>query len=168
MIQWMLAIWYLIPLPFLKPAWTSGSSQFMYWWNLSWRILSITLLVCEMSANCVVVWVFFGIAFLRDWNENRPYETSRQSSSTILEAWGWCTGTTQRDGMEREEGGGFRWGTHVYLWWIYFDIWQNQYNSVKFKTKIKLKKKSWVQKNWCFSTVVLEKTPESPLDCKEI
>ena len=29
---------------------------------------------------------------------------------TILDAWGWCTGTTQRDGMGREEGGGFRMG----------------------------------------------------------
>ena len=29
-------------------------------------------------------------------------------------------------------------------------------------------KESWVPKNWCFWTVVLEKTPESPLDCKEI
>ena len=27
---------------------------------------------------------------------------------------------------------------------------------------------SWAQKNWCFWTVVLEKTFESPLDCKEI
>ena len=27
---------------------------------------------------------------------------------------------------------------------------------------------SWVQKNWCFWTVVLENTFESPLDCKEI
>ena len=27
---------------------------------------------------------------------------------------------------------------------------------------------SWAQKNWCFWTVVLEKTLESPLDCKEI
>ena len=27
---------------------------------------------------------------------------------------------------------------------------------------------SWVLKNWCFLTVVLEKTPESPLDFKEI
>ena len=27
---------------------------------------------------------------------------------------------------------------------------------------------SWNLKNWCFWTVVLEKTPESPLDCKEI
>ena len=26
----------------------------------------------------------------------------------ILDAWGWCTGTTQRDGMGREEGGGRR------------------------------------------------------------
>jgi len=39
---------------------------------------------------------------------------------TILDAWGWCTGTTQRDGMGREEGGGRReegsgWGTHVYM-----------------------------------------------------
>ena len=29
-------------------------------------------------------------------------------------------------------------------------------------------KESWVPKNWCFWTVVLEKILESPLDCKEI
>ena len=29
-------------------------------------------------------------------------------------------------------------------------------------------KESWAQKNWCFRTVVLEKTLESPLDSKEI
>ena len=29
-------------------------------------------------------------------------------------------------------------------------------------------KKAWVLKNWCFWTVVLEKTLENPLDCKEI
>ena len=29
-------------------------------------------------------------------------------------------------------------------------------------------KESWVQKNWCFWTVVLEKTLERPLNCKEI
>ena len=29
-------------------------------------------------------------------------------------------------------------------------------------------KESWVPKNWCFWTVVLEKTVESPLDCKAI
>ena len=50
MIQRMLAIWSVVPLPFLKPAWTSGSLRFTYCWSLAWRILSITLLVCEMSA----------------------------------------------------------------------------------------------------------------------
>ena len=29
-------------------------------------------------------------------------------------------------------------------------------------------KESWAPKNWCFWTVVLEKTLESPLDCKEV
>ena len=29
-------------------------------------------------------------------------------------------------------------------------------------------KENWALKNWCFWTVVLEKTFESPLDCKEI
>ena len=41
-------------------------------------------------------------------------------------------------GGRREEGSG--WGTHVYLWQIHFDIWQNQYNIVKLN-KIKFKKK---------------------------
>ena len=50
MIQQMLAIWSLVPLPFLKPAGTFESSRFMYCWSLAWRILSITLLACEMSA----------------------------------------------------------------------------------------------------------------------
>ena len=49
MSQRMLAIWSLVPLPFLKPAWTSGSSRFTYCWRLVWRILSITLRACEMS-----------------------------------------------------------------------------------------------------------------------
>ena len=43
--------------------------------------------------------------------------------------------------MRREEGSG--WGTHVYLWRIHFDIWQNQYKIVKLKNKIKLKKNSY-------------------------
>ena len=28
----------------------------------------------------------------------------------IMDAWGWCAGTTQRDGTGREEGRGFRMG----------------------------------------------------------
>jgi len=50
MIQQMLAIWSLVPLPFLNPIWTSGSSWFTCCWSLSWRIFSITLVACEMSA----------------------------------------------------------------------------------------------------------------------
>ena len=33
-----------------------------------------------------------------------------ESWTMILDAWGWCTGTTQRDDTGREEGGGFRMG----------------------------------------------------------
>ena len=62
-----------------------------------------------------------------------------QVRCTILDALGWCTGTTQRDGMGREGEEGSGSGTHVYLWRIHFDIWQNQYNIVKLN-KIKLKK----------------------------
>ena len=49
-------------------------------------------------------------------------------------------------GGRREEGSG--WGIHVYLWWIHFDIWQNQYNIVKLKNKIKLKKKKLADKDF--------------------
>ena len=152
MIQWMLAIRSLVPLPFRNPTWTSGSSGFMYCWSLVWRILNITLLALKWvqlcgslsilwhclslrlewkheltslaqyhddypetfqtdsipkaisktstehlevhgshtveaclgefwalrssmwdECNCVVVWAFFGIAFLLDWHENWPF-----------------------------------------------------------------------------------------------
>ena len=95
MIQQMLAIWSLVSLPFLNSTWTSESSKFMYYWNIAWRILSIILLACEMSA---IVWSY--VHFCMD----------------------------VRAGCEE----------------------------------------SWAPKNWCFWTVVLEKTLESPLDCKKI
>ena len=56
MIQWMLVIWSLVPLPFLKPAGTSGSScleNFEHYFTSMWD-----------ECNCAVVWAFFGIAFL--------------------------------------------------------------------------------------------------------
>ena len=68
MIQHMLAIWSLVPLPFLKPACTSGSSRqihillkpglenFAHYFTSMWD-----------ECNCVVVWAFFGIAFLWNW-----------------------------------------------------------------------------------------------------
>ena len=67
----MLAIWSLVPQPFLNPAWTFGNSQFTCCWSLAWRILIITLPACEMSA--IVWWFehslalpFFGIGIRTD------------------------------------------------------------------------------------------------------
>ena len=74
---------------------------------------------------------------------NIIYEMSRQSR---FDARYWMLGAGALGrprgmvwGGRREEGSG--WGTHVCLWRIHFYIWQNQYNIVKFKNKIKLKKK---------------------------
>ena len=73
---------------------------------------------------------------------NIIYETSRQSRFGAR-YWMLGAGALGRPrgmvwGWRREEGSG--WGTQVYLWQIHFDIWQNQYNIVKLKNKIKLKK----------------------------
>ena len=38
------------------------------------------------------------------------YPTRGGYPKYMKDAWGWCTGTTQRDGVGREEGGGFRMG----------------------------------------------------------
>ena len=53
-----------------------------------------------------------------------------------------------RDICQSSQGYGFS-SSHVWIWELDY-------------------KESWAPKNWCFWTVVLEKTPESPLDCKEI
>ena len=52
----------------------------------------------------------------------------------IQDAWAWYTGMTEKDGMGTEVGGGSGWGTRVHLWQIQVDIWQNQYNIVKWLT----------------------------------
>ena len=89
MIQRMLAIWFLVPLPFLNPAWTPGSSWFIYCWSLAWRILSITLLACEMSA---IVWQFkhslalsfFGIGIKTDLFQGQGQEKKDLSKTSWL------------------------------------------------------------------------------------
>ena len=83
MIQRMLAIWSLVPLPFLKSAWTRIES----WLNHSltaWITVHV-LLKPDLEnfehyfasvwdeCNYAVVWVFFVIVFLWDWNENWPF-----------------------------------------------------------------------------------------------
>ena len=84
---------------------------------------------------------------------NIIYETSRQSRFDAL-YWMLGAGALGRPrgmvwGGRREEG----WGTCVYLWWIHVDIWQNQYNIVKLKNKIKFKNKQ--KKNFNMSHTIL-------------
>ena len=62
------------------------------------------------------------------WNE-----LPVQVQCMIQGAQGWCTGMTQRDGRRREVEVGSGWGTHVHPWWIHLNVWQNQYNIIKFK-----------------------------------
>ena len=45
---------------------------------------------------------------------NKDEELPVQVRCTILDAWGWCTGTTQRDGMGREGGRRVQDGEHMY------------------------------------------------------
>ena len=67
MIQQMLAISSLVPVPFLNPVCISGSSQFMYCWSLSWKDFEQYLACMWNERNYVVVWIFFGIALLWNW-----------------------------------------------------------------------------------------------------
>ena len=66
MIQRMLAIWSLIPLPFLNTASTSGSSQFMHCWSLVWRIFEHNFTSCEMMqlwSSLNILWHCPSLAF---------------------------------------------------------------------------------------------------------
>jgi len=60
----MLAIWSLVPLPFLNAAWISGSSRFTYV-LLKHGLENFEHYFASMwdECNCAVVWAFFGIAF---------------------------------------------------------------------------------------------------------
>ena len=98
-----------------------------------WNLKKFTCGLCEnlpLLFFCIEVFL------------NIIYETSHQSRFDArywmlgAGALGWPRGMVW--GGRREEGSG--WGTRVNLWWIHFDIWQNQYNIVKLKNKKKIKK----------------------------
>ena len=55
------------------------------------------------------------------------YKKQIASPGLIQDAWGWCSGMTQRDGTGWEVGV----GTRIHPWQIHVDAWQNQYNIVK-------------------------------------
>ena len=108
------------------------------------RLLRPTLVPSNMSGNGII---------LGKRGRERPRRKAR-SSHSYGESWRsddpWQL-TSPLKGLTyfnksvitgREEGSG--WGTHVYLWQIHVDIWQNQYNIVKLKNKSK--KKSVIKK----------------------
>ena len=85
---------------------------------------------------------------LTEWMNDRNNQKSKDDYVKIglihdtgclgLVHWDDPEGWYGEGGGRREEGSGCR--THVYLWWIHVDIWQNQYNIVKLKKKIPQKK----------------------------
>ena len=96
-------------------------------------------------------WLYFGGLqnhcrwWLQSWNENMltPWKESNDQPRQHIKR--------QRQYFANKDpssqGCGFSSG-HVWMWQLDY-------------------KESWAPKNWCFWTVVLEKTLESPLDCKE-
>ena len=73
MIQWVLAVWSLVPLTFSKSS--------LYIWKFSiqvplkpgWKDFEHDLASIWNESNSMVVWTFFGISFLLNWNENWPF-----------------------------------------------------------------------------------------------
>ena len=51
MFQWLLAVWCLVPLPFLNPACISGNCQFMYWWSLCCAVPSHSVMSNSLWLN---------------------------------------------------------------------------------------------------------------------
>ena len=112
-----------------------------YIWNLE-RWVMITLYVRQQKRHRCIEQSFGlcgrgqGCDDLGEWHWNMYniiYEMNHQSR---FEAWYWMLGAgalrwPRRMVRSGRRQGGSGWGTHVYLWWIHVDVWQNQYNIVK-------------------------------------
>ena len=69
-------------LPFLKPVWTSGSSQFTYCWSLAWRILSITLLGVrwvQLYGSLSILWHYVSLGLEWKLTFSSPVATAEFS-----------------------------------------------------------------------------------------
>ena len=85
------------------------------------------------------VLVFFFLAYFTLYNRLQFRQSRFDARYWMLGAGALGRPRGMVRGGRREEGSG--WGTHVCLWRIHVDIWQNQYNIVKVQNKIRLKKK---------------------------
>ena len=84
---------------------------------------------------------------LGEWHWNMYTIICEMNCQSRFDAWyrmleagalGWPRGMVWGGSWE----GGSRWGTCVHPWWIHVNVWQNQYNIVKYKNK---------NKNWKIS-----------------
>ena len=82
-VQWMLAIWSLVPLLFPDLAWTSGNLQFTYYWSLAWRILSITLRASlrwvKSCGSLNILWHYFSLGLKWKLTFSSPMATAEFS-----------------------------------------------------------------------------------------
>ena len=71
-----LNIWKFTDHVLLKPCLENSEHYFTSMWD---------------ECNCAVIWIFFGIAFLWDWNENWPFPVlwPLLSFPNLLAYWGW-------------------------------------------------------------------------------
>ena len=90
-------------------------------------------------------------------------ETDHQSRFNACDrgAQGWCTGTTLKDGMGREEGVGFRIRTHVNPWLIHINVWI-MYGCESWTIKKAEQRRIDAFELWCWRRLL-----RGPLDCKE-
>ena len=89
MIQQMVAILSLVPLPFLNPAWTSASSWFQVLLKPSLKDFEHNLASMWNECNCMVVWIFLFIALLWQWNEKLTFSSPVTTAefSNLLIYW---------------------------------------------------------------------------------
>ena len=89
MIQQMLTIWFLVSLPFLNLAWTSGSSQFTYCWHQVSQ-LNETKFDSEAKECCIL------------WSKNGEMELTVSGVSSPWKAMGRAAllGSVSREGVE--------------------------------------------------------------------
>ena len=81
----MLAIWSLVPLPFLNPAWTSGSSRFTYYWSLTWRKWQPVPVLLPGKSHGPRSLVGYS-----PWGRKESDTTERLHFTSLASVWGEC------------------------------------------------------------------------------
>ena len=89
MIQQMLAIWSLVPLPLLKPGWTPGISRFMYCWSLNQDNHNGVIIHLEPDIlECVVKWALESITTNKASGGNgipvKPFQILKDDAVKVL------------------------------------------------------------------------------------